>query len=226
MIPGTDIRPKNTLFQSVLIGYLMALLASLPVSPVNLTLLQVGLEAGLRQALWFASGMILVEALFIRFSLGGLLPLLQKTNVRRLLERLTLVLLVGMAAFSLWQALNPAPGGGGFFTPASSGNGFLLGALFRLLNPGMILFWVGANSMLITRQKLPPEARHFNFYTLGGLGGVASALALYIFWGSYLSDYLRLWYVGLQLAIGLFFLAAAAWLIVKQGKLALRRPAG
>lgn len=199
------------LLRSLGIGMGVSFAGSIGPSAINLTVMQVSVEAGVQQAGWFVFGMILTEFIFIRASLGGLRQLLLHANIRRALERLILVLFVVLAVISFSAAFREAQNSSAF-SPDTAGNGFLLGIVFRLLNPSMVPYWLGVNAGLIARDMLPPVPAHFNAYTAGCGLGTLVALGLYIAGGAQLTGFFAGYRQLLNLAIGCFFLAAAAWM--------------
>ncbi|MBK8967947.1 MAG: LysE family transporter [Saprospiraceae bacterium] len=199
------------LLRSVGIGLGVSFAGSIGPSAINLTVMQVSVEAGAQQAGWFVLGMILTELVFIRASLGGLQKLLLHTNIRRALERLILILFVVLAAVSFYAAFQEVRQGS-TFSPEASGNGFFLGILFRLLNPSMIPYWIGVNAGLMARELLPSAPAHFNVYAVGCALGTLAALGLYVSGGARLTAFFAGYRQWLDLGIGCFFLAAAAWM--------------
>lgn len=195
----------------ILSGYAAAFLGAIPVSPVNLTVLQISVDSGSVQAGWFALGMVLVEAVFIRFSLGGLRQLLERAVVRQLLERIVLLLLFALALFSFYAAYDEGISGSAITTGSGPGN-LLVGMGFRLFNPTFMLFWMGLNTAFLTRGILPPSSRHFAWHTLSGSAGTASALLVYCLGGEYLEEHLAPYRRWMHILIGLCFLATAIWL--------------
>ncbi|TNE53913.1 MAG: hypothetical protein EP344_14690 [Bacteroidetes bacterium] len=203
----------NPSVRTFLTGLGLGIAGTLPISPVNLTLLQVGLQSGVYTAIYFAAGMLLLEVLFIRLSLGGLKQLLERTIVRRLLNRTILILLVVLALASFHTAFFREPGTTSIFTPATLESSLVSGLIFRLLNPSMILYWLGTNATLLARDVLPPRVSQFNVYASGCLAGIAVGLAPYIYGGAYLAEYLKPWHTALNILIGCFFLLVAGWMI-------------
>jgi threonine/homoserine/homoserine lactone efflux protein len=203
---------NQSLFRSLAIGLLVSFAGSVGPSAINLTVLQVSVEAGFQQGCWFALGMALTEWIFIRASLGGIRRVLERRAIRRALERLILFLFVILALLSIRAAFSDEPGAG-TFSPDPEGNSFFLGILFRLLNPSMIPYWLGANAGLLARGLLPPVRGHFNFYAVGCSLGTLAALGLYIGGGAQLTDALSEYRQLLHVLIGCFFLFAAGWMI-------------
>ncbi|MCB0532536.1 MAG: LysE family transporter [Lewinellaceae bacterium] len=197
--------------RSLCIGAGISFAGSIGPSAINLTVMQVSVEAGIQQAGWFVLGMILTEFIFIRASLGGLRRLLLHANIRRILERLILILFVVLAAISFFAAFRDVQSSS-TFSSNTAGNGFLLGILFRLLNPSMVPYWLGVNAGLMARELLPPTPAHFNAYAVGCAFGTVVALGLYIAGGAQLTEFFAGYRQLLNLAIGCFFLAAAAWM--------------
>jgi threonine/homoserine/homoserine lactone efflux protein len=202
------------LFRSLGIGLLVSFAGSIGPSAINLTVLQVSVEAGVERAGWFILGMTLTEWVFIRASLGGIRKLLERTAIRRALERLILVLFVVLAIVSFMAAFSDERRTSAF-SPDPDSNSLLLGILFRLLNPSMIPYWLGVNAGVLARGMLPPKRGHFNFYAVGCSLGTLAALGLYIGGGAQLTAALADYRAVLDVLIGCFFLGAAAWMILQ-----------
>ena len=207
--------PNQSLLRSLTTGLLVSFAGSVGPSAINLTVLQVSVETGAQQAAWFVLGMILTEWLFIRASLGGIRKLLERTAIRRALERLILVLFVILALVS-FRAAYVNEVGRSAFSPDPESNSLLLGIFFRLLNPSMIPYWLGANAGLMARGLLPATKGHFNFYSVGCSLGTLAALGLYIGGGVQLTEHLSDYRQLMHVLIGCFFLGAAGWMIFQK----------
>lgn len=194
-------------------GMLISFLGSLPLGTLNVAAMQIGIQEGLYEAIWFAIGALLVEMVYVRISLVGIDWVRKQGKLMKLMEWITLGIIVALAV--------------GSFVSASRGNGssknillnnhlhrFILGMLMCAINPVQIPFWFGWSTVLLTKNILAPKPKLYNSYIIGiGLGTMLGS-SVFILGGKWMvqriansQQYLN-WVIG-----GIFTLTAAIQLV-------------
>ncbi len=175
--------------------------------------MQIGIQESIINALWFSFGSLLVEMVYVRLSLVGIDWVRKQKRLMKLMEWITLAIIVALAV--------------GSFVAAAKGNGdtknvllnnnmhrFLLGMFMSAINPVQIPFWFGWSTVLFTKKILEPKRSQYNIYIIGIGIGTLMGNAIFIFGGRWLIDriansqqYLN-WVIG-----GIFALTAIIQLI-------------
>src|SRR5215203_13618 len=89
---------------------LISFLGSLPLGTLNIAAMQIGIQESIRHAMWFAFGSLAVEMIYVRISLIGIDWVRKQYKLMRLMEWITLGIIVALAV-------------GSFVAAAKSGNG-------------------------------------------------------------------------------------------------------
>ena len=152
-----------------LTGLLISFLGTLPLGTLNIAAMQISVSDGIRPAVLFALGALTAEMVYVRLSLIAMDWIRKNEKIFRILEWVTLAIIVALAAFSFYAALLPAVHKN--ILLSSTLNRYLLGLLMSALNPMQIPFWFGWSTVLFTKNVLLPKASHYNTYIFGiGLG--------------------------------------------------------
>lgn len=194
-------------------GLGISFLGSLPLGTLNVAAMQIGIQEGISNAVWFAIGSLLVEMAYVRLSLVGIDWVRKQAKLMKWMEWVTLAIIVALAA--------------GSFIAAAKGNGtaknimlnnhlhrFFLGMLLCAINPVQIPFWFGWSTVLLNKNILQPGPVQYNIYIIGiGLGTLLGN-GVFIFGGKWLvqriansQQYLN-WIIG-----GIFALTAVIQII-------------
>jgi hypothetical protein len=141
----------------------------------------------------------------------------KQEKIFRILEWVTLVIVVALAATSFYAALHPTVGKNVILS--SNLPKIVLGFTMSAVNPVQIPFWFGWSTVLFTKKVLLPRNDHYNLYIVGiGLGTFAGNL-LFIFGGLIIADKINNNQRVLSWVIGGIFLITAmiqAWKIWKK----------
>ncbi len=177
----------NKLVKIFLWGMLVSFLGSLPLGTLNVAAMQIGIQESIKQAMYFSFGSLLVEMVYVRISLIGIDWVRKQEKIMRIMEWVTLAIVVALAIGSFYAALSS---GDNVKNPIldNNMNRFLLGALGCAINPVVIVFWFGWSTVLFTKKILLPQNSHYNSYIVGiGLGTLAGN-CVFIFGGNYLYE--------------------------------------
>lgn len=176
-------RPLLKIF---LTGMLVSFLGSLPLGTLNIAAMQISISEGITAAILFSMGSLLAEIIYVRLSLVAMDWIRKQERILKILEWVTLLIVVALAAASFYAALHPSQEDNVILS--SKLPKFLLGFTMSALNPVQIPFWFGWSTVLFTKKVLLPRADHYNMYIIGiGLGTFAGNL-LFILGGRIIAD--------------------------------------
>jgi threonine/homoserine/homoserine lactone efflux protein len=194
---------------------LISFLGSLPLGTLNIAAMQIGIQESIPHAIWFSLGSLLVEMIYVRISLMGIDWVRKQYKLMRIMEWVTLGIIVALAVGSFVAAVKTGTTGhakNGFLELGM--HRFLLGMLMCAINPVQIPFWFGWSTVLFTKKILAPRMSYYNTYILGIGLGTLSGNCVFIFGGKWLVDriansqqYLN-WVIG-----GIFTLTALIQLV-------------
>jgi threonine/homoserine/homoserine lactone efflux protein len=207
---------KPTLNRVFWIGMLVSFLGTLPLGTLNIAAMQISASDGVQPALMFSMGSLLVEAIYVRLSLVAMDWIRKQKVIFRVLEWVTLAIVVALATSSFYAALQPSVEKNVILS--STIHRFFLGMMMCAVTPAQIPFWFGWSTVLFTRQVLLPKNSFYNIYILGIAIGTFAGSLVFIFGGRLMVDTLNAKQSLLNWIIGGIFAATAViqiWKIVK-----------
>lgn len=188
-------------------GMLISFLGSLPLGTLNVAAMQISISDGLMPAFLFSSGSLLAEMIYVRLSLIAMDWIRKQHKLFKILEWVTLAIVVALAVSSFYAALHPSVHKN--IILSSTVNRFLLGFGMCAINPVQIPFWFGWSTVLYTKKVLLPKNSHYNMYILGiGIGTLLGNF-VFIFGGRLIAEkinaneHILSWIIG-----GIFALTA------------------
>ena len=176
----------HPLLKIFLTGMLVSFLGSLPLGTLNIAAMQISVSDGVYAAALFSIGSLLAEIIYVRLSLVAMDWVRKQEKIFRILEWVTLIVVLALAVTSFYAALHPS--GGKNVILSSNMPKILLGFTMSAVNPVQIPFWFGWSTVLFTKKILLPRNDHYNIYIIGiGLGTFTGNL-LFIFGGQIIAD--------------------------------------
>lgn len=160
---------------------LVSFLGSLPLGTLNIAAMQIAVSDGVTGALLFSAGSLLVEIIYVRLSLVAMDWIRKQERIFRILEWVTLLVVLALAASSFYAALHPSVEKN--IVLSSSLPTFFLGMVMSAINPVQIPFWFGWSTVLFTKKVLLPRQDHYNTYIIGIGLGTFIGNCLFIFGG-------------------------------------------
>jgi hypothetical protein len=154
---------------------------------------------------------------YVRLSLIAMDWVRKQQKLFKILEWVTLAIVVTLAIFSFYAALYPTVHKN--IILSSTLNRYLLGLMMCAVNPVQIPFWFGWSTVLFTKKILLPKSSHYNLYILGiGIGTLLGNF-VFIFGGKLIATKINAnqsilnWVIG-----GIFALTAIIqlWKILKK----------
>ncbi|HEV8271479.1 MAG TPA: LysE family transporter [Chitinophagaceae bacterium] len=189
------------------IGMLISFLGSLPLGTLNIATMQISISDGVIQALQFSLGSLLAEMIYVRLSLVAMDWVRKREFLFKILEWMTLAIVLILAASSFYAAMSPTVKENVFLS--SPLPKIILGFSMSAVSPAQIPFWFGWSTVLLTKKILLPLNNHYNFYIVGiGLGTLIGN-CVFIFGGRIVADKLQNSHHIINWAIGGIFLITA-----------------
>ena len=176
----------HSLLKIFLTGMLVSFLGSLPLGTLNIAAMQISVSDGIYAAILFSIGSLTAEIIYVRLSLVAMDWVRKQERIFRILEWVTLVVVLALAAASFYAAVHPSNGKN--IILSSNMPKLLLGFTMSVVNPVQIPFWFGWSTVLFTKKILLPRNDHYNIYIIGiGIGTFLGNL-LFIFGGQIIAD--------------------------------------
>lgn len=197
-------------------GMFISFLGTLPMGTLNISAMQISITDGIRPALLFTSGAIMVEVVYVRLTLVAMGWFRQHKKLLKGMEWLTLVIILALAISSFYTAMHPSVRSNPILS--NSVHRFWLGAGLSAVNPLQIPFWFGWSTVLSERNLLKREDGVYVPYIAGIGFGTLVGHCIFIFGGKLLVDSLNTSQDIIQWVIGGIFLATAIIQLVKMLK--------
>lgn len=162
-------------------GMLVSFLGTLPLGTLNIAAMQIAITESVRNAMLFSLGALTAEMIYVRISLLAMDWVRKQEKIFKLLEWLTLLIVIALAVTSFIAAAHPHENKNIILN--SNLPAYILGMTMGAINPMQIPFWFGWSTVLFTKKILLPNKHHFNFYTIGIGIGTLIGNSLFIFGG-------------------------------------------
>ena len=140
------------------IGMLISFLGSLPLGTLNVAAMQISISDSAIQALQFALGSLLAEMIYVRLSLVAMDWVRKREFLFKMLEWITLAIVLILAASSFYAAMSPTEKEN--VVLSSSLPKILLGFVMIAVRHDQIPFWFGWITVLLTKKILLPVNRN------------------------------------------------------------------
>jgi threonine/homoserine/homoserine lactone efflux protein len=150
---------------------------------------------------------LLIEIIYVRMSLVAMDWVRKQQRLFRILEWLTLFIIIALAIASFVAAADPGVKKNVILS--NTMHRFLLGLMMSAINPMQIPFWFGWSTVLFTKKVLLPKNNHYNSYIAGIGVGTFTGMCLFILGGRFLVDSLNAHQKMLNWIIGGIFAATA-----------------
>jgi threonine/homoserine/homoserine lactone efflux protein len=170
-------------------GLCISFLGALPLGTLNVAAMQISASEGILQAIYFSVGALIVEMIYVRISLVAMDWVRQRKQFFRMLEWISILIVVALAITSFMAASKQS--GGKNIILSSMLPKFLLGIAMSAINPVQIPFWFGWSTVLFTKKILKPVNRDYHFYILGIGSGTFIGNSVFIFGGRFIVDKLN-----------------------------------
>ena len=149
------------LFKVFYWGLFISFLGTLPMGTLNVMAMQIAVQESILQAFYYSLGCIAVEIVYVRLSLVGISWLQKQKKIMKVMEWVTLGIIVALAVGSFWAATKSGGGGKSAFLNNNM-HRFLLGMMMSAVNPVQIPFWFGWSAVLFSKKILEPKNSQYN----------------------------------------------------------------
>jgi threonine/homoserine/homoserine lactone efflux protein len=207
---------KPSLNRIFWVGLLVSFLGTLPLGTLNIAAMQISATDGIQPAILFSLGSLVVEAIYVRLSLVAMDWVRKQKAIFKVLEWVTLFIVVALATSSFYAALHPSTDKN--IILSSTIHRFFLGMMMCAVTPAQIPFWFGWSTVLFTKNILLPKASFYNVYIFGIALGTFAGNVLFILGGRLMVDTLNTKQSLLNWIIGGIFAVTALiqiWRIIK-----------
>jgi len=194
-------------------GLSISFLGTLPLGTLNIAAMQISLSDGIRPALYFVIGALLVEMIYVRVSLVAMNWVLKNKRIFRIFEWLSILIILALAVSSFVAATDPVVKRNVLLSGGI--HRFWLGVVMSALNPVQIPFWFGWSSVLFTKNVLRHRNSDYNIYISGIGTGTFIGNLVFIVGGRFIVEVLNTNQRIMHLIIGVIFLLTATVLFVK-----------
>jgi threonine/homoserine/homoserine lactone efflux protein len=210
---------------AALTGFLSGIVVSVPVGPVNLSIMNEGARRGFRWALLIAAGAVVMEVIYCAIAFTGFAELFDRPMLKAAMEVVSFVFLIwlGMKFLTARRVPTASRVEERIEERLHPHSAFMIGFVRVMANPGTLLMWVVLGANFISREWVLPNWPG-KLSCIGGVAAGAAVWFLVLSWASSLGHgrisektLLRMERFS---GIGLLMLAAAhgariAWHIAK-----------
>ena len=195
---------------TVLAGIIANFIGYIPPGNINLTLIQITINRGIKQAVQFIIAFSCVEFFFTFGVMLAAKWLSAQVKLDTIIDWV-MVVLFGILGVITWINRNKPPE-----TTYSEHASIKYGILLGFLNPMQIPFWMITGTYLITHQWIDDGIIDLIFFSLGSAAGAFIALFLYAKFAKFLQRKFALSTKIIDTGIAILFFAFAAYHIFKQ----------
>jgi threonine/homoserine/homoserine lactone efflux protein len=198
------------IFLTFFLGLIVNFTGYIPPGNINLTLTQIAINRGMRQALRFITAFSCVEFFFTFFIMQAAKWLSVQPHIETIIDWV-MVVLFGTLGTITWLNRNKPPK-----SNYSSRESIRYGILLGVINPMQIPFWMIAGTYLLAHQWILPGLFALGVFSLGSATG--SFLCLYIYARSarYIQSKFALSNQVINTSIAVLFFAFALYHVAKQ----------
>jgi threonine/homoserine/homoserine lactone efflux protein len=194
-------------------GMMISFLGTLPLGTLNIAAMQISVSDGVRPAINFVIGVLIVEMIYVRISLVAMKWIIKNKRLFRWLEWISILIVLALAVSSFIAAADPVVHKNVLLSGTI--HRFWLGMAMSALNPVQIPFWFGWSTVLFSKNVLQHRQSHFNTYILGIGTGTFIGNMVFVFGGRVIVDALNANQKMLNWIIGGIFLVTAVILMIK-----------
>ena len=198
------------IFLTFFIGLIANFIGYIPPGNINLTLVKITINRGMKQALRFIISFSAVEFFFTYVIMHAAEWLSEQVRLDVLIDWFMVALFTVLGAVT-WLHRNKPPK-----TKVSDSAAIKQGILLAFINPMQIPFWMVTGTYLITHQWILVGGWELAVFSLGSAAGAFLCLFLYAEFARYIHDKLGLSTRVINTAIAILFFAFAAYHVVKR----------
>ena len=199
------------IFLTFFIGLIANFVGYIPPGNINLSLMQLTINRGLKQAAQFITAFSCIEFFFTYFIMHAAKWLSAQANLATLIDWVMVVLFSILGTIT-WIHRKKPPETKNYSEHDSIKYGILLG----FLNPMQVPFWMITGTYLITHEWILDGRLALVIFSAGSAAGAFLCLFMYARFAKFIQSRFELSTRVINTAIAILFFAFAAYHVVKQ----------
>ncbi len=147
------------LLEAFLTGLISGFLVSIPVGPVNVTIIHEGAERGFRWAVFIGAGSVLMEAIYCALGFAGFSELFTTNVARAILQLASFALMTYLGFKHLFakEIKTTSRSAERIEERLHPHTAFMTGFVRTLGNPGVLLLWVALSATFLSHAWVDPN---------------------------------------------------------------------
>src|SRR6201996_8977331 len=198
------------IFLTFFLGLFANFIGYIPPGNINLTLVQITINRGLKQALQFIIAFSSVEFFFTYFIMHAAKWLSGQVKLDSIIDWI-MVVLFGVLGTITWLNRTKPPE-----TNYKESDSIKYGIILGFLNPMQVPFWMITGTYLITHEWIEDGRVALVIFSIGAAAGAFLALFLYAEFAKFIQKKFALSNRLVNTGIAILFFAFAAYHVVKQ----------
>jgi len=166
-------------------GWLVSFVGQIALGSMSLTSTQISVEEGVKPAILFTWGVMVIEMLYLRISLACMDIIYQHPAVVRAIGWITAAFFIILCIVSIRSIITYHEEKKSTLLNHSI-NRFVFGMMLSAANPGQIPFWLLWSNYMLDWKILHSSTLQYNLFTIGGGIGTVTGLMVYIYAGNYI----------------------------------------
>jgi threonine/homoserine/homoserine lactone efflux protein len=199
------------IFLTFFIGLIANFIGYIPPGNINMALVQITINRGIKQALQFIIAFSCVEFFFTYFIMNAADWLSQQVHLDTAIDWV-MVALFGTMGVITWMHRKKSPKA----KKKSSRDSITYGILLGFLNPMQVPFWMITGTYLITHEWIETSRLALIIFSIGSAAGAFLCLFIYAESAKYIKSKLDLSNRTINTGIAILFFAFSAYHVVKQ----------
>lgn len=147
------------LLEAFLTGLISGFLVSIPVGPINVTIIHEGAERGFRWAVFIGAGSVLMEAVYCAIGFAGFSELFTSNIARAILQLASFALMsyLGVKYLFAKEVKTTSRSADRIEERLHPHTAFMTGFVRTLGNPGVLLLWVALSATFLSHEWVDPN---------------------------------------------------------------------
>lgn len=146
-------------FEAFLTGLISGFLVSIPVGPINVTIIHEGVERGFRWAFFIGAGSVLMEAIYCAIGFAGFSELFTTNIAKAILQLASFALMsyLGCKYMFAKEVKTTSRSAERIEDRLHPHTAFMTGFVRTLGNPGVLLLWVALSATFLSHEWVDPN---------------------------------------------------------------------
>ncbi|WP_321251595.1 hypothetical protein [Psychroserpens sp.] len=204
----------NRTIKILLTGLGISFFGALPFGTLNITAFQIAASKSISEGVLFAFAVVFVEIVVVRLTLISFVKKDFSKKLSFYLYPIAILLITYLSLVNFGNYNKNLQLEATIYTKSTLSSPILLGLLLSALNPFQIPFWMGWNTILISKKILDKSFYSILSYLLGIGIGTLSALLAFILLGSNILENRTEYSSVISLLMGFLYLGFSIYLIV------------